>query len=188
MSINLSSYRDIQTNLFVKMDVPGYQVLTFSDYHKDFTIGATTYQALGELLTVTNTTDELRASPRDITVTISGIPNGNVSEILNNRINGSDVVIHRAFFNSTTGELLSITGNPAGKFHGIASNFEIADELSMGSDLGSVTISITVTSVVELLNNKTSGRRTNPTDFPSESSMSRVSALAKSNFNFGAPQ
>jgi hypothetical protein len=58
----------------------------------------------------------------------------------------------------------------------------------MGSDLGSVTISITVTSVVELLNNKTSGRRTNPSDFPSESSMSRVSALAKSNFNFGAPQ
>jgi hypothetical protein len=85
MSIDLSSYRDIQTNLFVKMDVPGYQVLTFSDYHKDYTIGATTYQALGELLTVTNTTDELRASPRDITVTISGIPNGNVSEILNNR-------------------------------------------------------------------------------------------------------
>jgi len=188
MSLDLSAYRSIQTNLFVKMDIPGYQVLTFSDYHKDYVIDGTTYQALGELLVISDTTDELRASPRDINVTISGVPDGNVSEILNNRIKGSKVVISRAFFDPDTAILLPIAGNPAGKFHGIVSNFEIANELSMGSDLGSITISFTVTSVVELLNNKTSGRRTNPADFPNDKTMSRVSALAKSNFNFGAPQ
>ena len=188
MSIDLSAYRAIQTNLFIKMIVPGYQTLTFSDYHKNYDIDGTTYEALGELLNVSNTSDELRASRKEITITISGIPTGNVSEILNNRIKGSEVIVSRGFFDTETGELLPIAGNPAGKFHGIVSNYEIADDLRMGDDTGSVSIAITVTSVVELLNNKISGRRTNPTDFPNEQSMSRVSALAKSNFNFGAPQ
>jgi hypothetical protein len=188
MSINLSSYTSIQSNIFVKLDVPGYQVLTFSDYHKDYTIGATTYQALGELLSVTQTTDELRASPRDITISISGVPSGNITEFLNNKIRGSSVEVYRGFFDVNTGNLLSISGNPAGKFFGVVSNFEIADDLSMGEDTGQRIITLTVTSIVELLNNKVSGRRTNPVDFPNESSMNRVSALAKSNFNFGAPK
>jgi hypothetical protein len=96
--------------------------------------------------------------------------------------------VYRAFFNATTGELLAIAGNPAGKFVGVVSNFDIADDLEMGSSTGTITLNLLVTSVVELLNNKTSGRRTNPIDFPSESSMNRVNALAKSNFNFGAPK
>ena len=52
MALNLSSYKQIQTNLFVKVVVPGYQTLTFSDYHKNYLIGATTYTGIGELLSV----------------------------------------------------------------------------------------------------------------------------------------
>ena len=186
MSIDLSAYRSIQTNLFVKMVVPGYQTLTFSDYHKDYTIDGTNYQGLGELLSITDTTDELRANPKDISVVISGIPQGNVAEILDNKIKGSEIFITRGFFHSETGALLNIAGNPAGKFQGIISNFTISDDLMMGDDTGSITIALTATSVVELLNNKISGRRTNASDFPA-GDMDRVSALAKSNFNFGAP-
>lgn len=188
MSLDLTSYTSIQTNLFVKLIIPGYATLTFSDYHKDYTIDGTTYQALGELLNITDTSDELRASRKEITVVISGIPNGNISEILDNRVKGSELVVYRGFFDPDTGNLLSITGNPAGKFHGVVSNYEIADDLTPGDDTGTITIALNVTSVVELLNNKISGRRTNPTDFANEQSMNRVSALAKSNFNFGAPQ
>lgn len=188
MAIDISAYNNIQTNLFVRLDIPNYQVLTFTDYHKDYDIAGTTYQALGELLSVSNTTDDLRAAPNEVTVVISGIPAGNITEILNNRIKGSSLIIYRGFFDVDTAELLPITGNPAGKFRGVVSNFEIADDLDMGSDTGTISIVLTVTSVVELLNNKISGRRTNPSDFPLEQSMSRVSALAKSNFNFGAPK
>jgi hypothetical protein len=49
------------------------------------------------------------------------------------------------------------------------------------------TITLTCASKVEILSNFTSGRRTNPADFPDEKSMDRVRALANSNFNFGAP-
>ena len=186
MAIDLSSYRSIQTNLFVRLDIPGYSVLTFSDYHKNYTIGTTTYTGLGQLLSVGNTEDNLRAAPSDISVSISGIPSTNVTDILNNRIKGSECKIYRGFFNVDTGELLPITGNPAGKFQGIVSNYDITDDLTMGDSTGTITLTLTITSVVEMLNNKVTGRRTNPADFPN-GDMARVLPLQKSNFNFGAP-
>lgn len=187
MSIDLSSYRSIQTNLFVKLVIPSYATLTFSDYHKNYTINGTVYDGLGELLAVSNTEDNLRASPSDVSVSISGIPSTNVTDILNNRVKGSACEIYRAFFHAETGELLAISGNPAGKFQGIVSNYDISDDLDIGSDSGTITLTLTITSVVELLNNKINGRRTNATDFPN-GDMARVAALAKSNFNFGAPK
>lgn len=186
MAIDLSSYRSIQTNLFVKLVIPGYDTLTFSDYHKNYTISGTNYTGLGQLLSVSNTNDDLRAAPSELTLSISGIPSGNISDILDNKVKGSQCQVYRAFFNSTTGELLSIVGNPAGKFQGVVSNYDITDDLEMGASTGTITLTLTVTSVVELLQNKTNGRRTNPADFPN-GDMARVLPLQKSNFNFGAP-
>lgn len=187
MAIDLSAYRSIQTNLFVKLVIPGYSTLTFSDYHKNYTISGTNYTGLGQLLNITNTEDTLRASPSDITVSISGIPSTNITDILDNKIKGSACEIYRGFFNVETGNLLSIAGNPAGKFQGVVSNYNITDDLDIGEDTGTITLSLTVTSVVELLQNKITGRRTNPQDFPN-GDMARVLPLQKSNFNFGAPQ
>lgn len=187
MAINLSAYRSIQTNLFVKLDIPGYSVLTFSDYHKNYTISGTNYTGLGQLLSVSNTDDNLRAAPSEISISISGIPSTNVTDIINNRIKGSECKIYRGFFNVDTGELLSIAGNPAGKFQGVVSNYDIADDLEMGDGTGTVTLTLTVTSIVEILLNKVAGRRTNPADFAS-GDMARVLPLQKANFNFGAPQ
>lgn len=186
MAIDLSAYRSIQTNLFVKLDIPGYAVLTFSDYHKSKTIDGQSYVGLGQLLSVSNTEDNLRAAPNEITVSISGIPSTNISDILNNKVKGSRLEIYRGFFNPNTGEEFVPVGAPKGKFQGVVSNYEIADDLDIGSDTGTITLMLTVTSVVELLSNKIAGRRTAPTDFPN-GEMNRVPALAKSNFNFGAP-
>jgi CBS domain-containing protein len=187
MSIDLSSYRSIQTNLFVRLVIPGYSTLTFSDYHRNYTISGTNYTGLGQLLAVGNTEDSLRAAPSELSISISGIPSTNVTDIINNRIKGSECQVFRGFFDVNTGELLSIAGNPAGKFQGVVSNYDIADDLDMGSDTGTVTLTLTVTSVVELLQNKINGRRTNTQDFPN-GDMARVLPLQKSNFNFGAPQ
>ena len=185
MAVDLSSYRSIQTNLFVKLVTPS-QTLTFSDYHKDYTISGTVYQGIGQLLSVSNTTNNLRAAPDEITVVITGIPAGNTSAILAANLKGSDLQIYRGFFNPTTGDLLSIAGNPAGKFQGVVSNYDVTDELEMGGDTGAVRLTLTVTSFVDLLTDKINGRRTNPRDF-TDKSMDRVAAVAKSNFNFGAP-
>jgi len=192
MPLNLSSYRSVQTNLFVKLVIPGYQTLTFSDYHKSITFSGTAYTGLGQLLSISNTSNNLRANPEELSIGISGIPAANITAILNNKIKGSSIEIYRAFFDATTGELLNIAGNPAGKFKGVVNNYTIDDDLSDGSSTGSVTLVLSATNVVDILNNKISGRRTNPIDhkalYPNDQSMDRVPALAKSNFNFGAPQ
>ena len=192
MSLDLSSYRSIQTNIFITLTIPGYETLTFSDYHKTFTLSGTTYQGLGQLLSITDTTSNLRAASNELTFSISGIPEGNIADVITQKIKGSPLTVKRAFFDSTTGELLDIAGNPAGKFKGVISNYTITDDLDEGARTGSFTITFVATSVIDLLNNKVSGRRTNPIDqkefYPSDQSFDRIPALAKSNFNFGAPQ
>lgn len=189
MALDLTSYSSIQTNLFCKIVIPDYQTITFTDYHKNYTIDSVTYTGVGELLSVSNTTSNLRAAAEELNVAISGIPSGNVSDVVNQKIKGSAIEIKRGFFDVTTGELLNITGNPAGKFSGVVNNFIIKDDLD-GSD-GALTIVFTCTSVVDQLTNKIAGRRTNPIDqaefYPGDESFDRVPALAKSNFNFGAP-
>jgi hypothetical protein len=191
MALNLSSYDAVQSNSFVRIAIPNYQTLRFSDYHKAFTINSESYTGLGQLISITETSSELRAAPQELTISISGIPAGNIGDILNNRIKGSSVKLYRALFNPTTGALLSLAGNPSGKFQGVVSNFIISDELTSGSDTGTKQLILTCTSVVELLSNKVSGRRTNPLDmkqwYPTDESFDRVPSLAKSNFNFGAP-
>lgn len=189
MALDLSTYTSLQTNIFVKLDIPNYGVETFSDYYKSFTFGGTTYQGLGSLLGVSNTTNNLRATSNELTISIAGIPTSNIQILLQNKIKGSSVLVYRAFFDPITSSLLNISGNPAGKFQGVINNFEIADDLD--GNTGAITLTLSATSVVDLLNNKITGRRTNPIDeeqfYPGDLSMERVPSLARSNFNFGAP-
>lgn len=191
MALDLSSYKQIQTNLFVKVVIPGYQTIAFSDYHKVYTFGSVSYTGVGELLSVSNTTSSLRATPEELSITISGIPTGNISDFVDQTVRGSQCDVHRGFFDATTGELLPISGNPAGKFLGVLNNFAITNDQNDNGE-GTVTITFTCTSVVDQLNNKISGRATNPVDqkalYPADISMDRVPALAKSNFNFGASE
>lgn len=191
MSLDLSTYNAVQTNVFVEIDVYEYEVIAFSDYHRPLTLEGTNFDGLGQLVAVTNISSSLRAAPQELTIAISGIPAANVTDFINQKIRGSRVNVLRAFFDVNTGELLNLPGNPAGMFRGVVSNFEVADDLDMGDDLGTVTVTFTCTSIVELLNNKVTGRRTNPIDqqefYPNDESMDRVPRLAKSNYQFGAP-
>lgn len=192
MVVDLSSYDAVQNNTFVRIDVPDYQVLRFSDYHINYDIGGETYDNLGNLLSIGSTSSELRAAPEQVTIAISGIATPSVSTILGTKLKGSDVQIYRGLFNTSTGALLAGFSNPNIKFRGVVSNFSIEDELLEGAQEGTVQLVLECASVVELLTNKIVGRRTNPIDqkalFPGDTSFDRVPALAKSNFNFGAPQ
>jgi hypothetical protein len=190
MAIDLQNQHHTQTALFVKMTVPDYAVLKFSNYNRDVVIEGNTYTALGNLLGVTDTSTNLRVTPGNLSITISGIPNTSITDILNNRIKGSDIEIWRVFFDVITGQPLLIDGNPLGRFKGIVSNYSIQETWDPGSQLVSNTIMLTCSSTIDVLNNKISGRSTNSNDqkyyYPTDLSMDRVAALANSNFNFGA--
>lgn len=188
MPIDLSSYTSVASNLFIKISAPSSGLL-FSDRIESTVIEGDTYVGLGKLMTITNTTNELTASNAETIVTITGIPNSSITEILNLKLKGSEVKMFRAFFNPTTGALLPISGNPMGRFYGFVNNLNLVEDFDSVNRTSSNTLNIICSSVVEVLSNKISGRRTNPSSqnqfFPNDKSMDRVPAIENAYIDFG---
>jgi hypothetical protein len=169
--------------------VPNFDTAYVTDYTNPITTGGHTYTNIGNLLGVSNTVSELTTSTGEITVSLSGIPTNSISDLFNQEIKGSDITIYRAFFNPNTHQPINVNGssNVLQKFKGIVTNYSISDSVDLNVGIALSTITLTCASKVEILNNFTNGRRTNPADFPDEYSMNKVRALANSNYNFGAP-
>lgn len=190
--VDLSAYYSIQSAYFVRIDVPFYQVLRFSNFDFPYTIGGESYAELGKLLSVTGTQSELRVSEQEMSIAISGVPSGSVSEILDNPVKGSEVIVRRGFFDVNSGDLIPVTGNPAIKFQGVVSNINFSEELDQNALEGTFTITLVCVGMATLFKSKISGRRTNPLDeekwFPTDSGFDRVPTLKNANFQFGAPR
>jgi hypothetical protein len=196
-ALNLNSYQSLQQATFIRMvfSENGTEVVVrVSNHNTPVTIRENdgnnyVYPAVGTLLNVTQMTNELKSSQADVTVTLSGIPNQYMSDIIANPIKAAPIEIRRAFFD-INGNLLNITGNPILEFVGVVSNFSV-DEGWTKYDSQSVTTSIALTcaSTLSVLNKQESGRRTNQADqtywFPSDNSMNRVAQLAEAVWDFG---
>ena len=201
MTIDLSSYDAVETGLFVRIQVDEYrttaggaysaEVLKFSDYIRPITIDSESYTGLGRLVGISSSSSELTSSTGQLTISLSGIPNSSIAEIINSKIKGSPVEVWRVFFNPITGAQLSITGNPVGRFFGIVDNYSLDEEYDYDSRTSSNRITLTCSSVITVLDNKVTGRRTNPVDqkffYPTDVSMDRVPNLKDSYYNFGGP-
>lgn len=200
MTINLSSYAAIESGLFVRMDCEYYRaqpndtpttnVFRFSNYNIPVTINSEVYSPLGQLMSISSTSSEIRNSTSGVTISVSGIPNTSIAEIVNSRIKGSAVQVWRMLFDPQTKQQLVISGNPAGRFRGFVNNYSIEEDYNSEDGIATNTLIFSCASTTEILTNKISGRRTNPIDqqalYAGDPSMDRVLNLAKSNFNFGA--
>ena len=188
--IDLSAYSSVEAAMFCRIDVPDYEVLLFSNYNIPVTIGTDTYVNLGTLLNVTDSSSDIRATSGSLSISISGIPNASIAEVLEQRFKGSRIQIWRVFFDANTKQMLEIDGNPSGRFQGIVTNYAIEEDWDSGATQTTNRIMFTCASSVDVLNNKVAGRRTNSADqkrfYPTDVSMDRVNAIARSNFNFGA--
>jgi len=184
----------LRSHTFIEIVVNPTLTLTFSDYFKDYTIDTINFTGLGSLMNVTNQASEIRASGKEIILTVSGIPDSSMVSVMSVDYRGSAVKIYRGVFDVTTGELVVTPGvtNPEQVFRGMLTNWGITEDHDHPSLSSTNTIVYTIASEVGLLNNKTTGRRTNPTDqrrfYPTDPSMDRVPNLMRSDFNFGAPR
>jgi hypothetical protein len=187
--LDLHSYSSLEVASLVTWAIPNFDTAYVTDYTTSVTSGGTTWQNIGNLLGISNTVSELQSTPGEITISLSGVPTSAISNLFNQQIKGSNITVYHAFFNPTTHQALNVNGgsNILQKFKGIVTNYSISDSVDVTTELAVSTIVLTCNSIVEILAAKKNGRRTNPTDFPNESSMSRVQALSNSNFNFGAP-
>ena len=198
---NLSSYRSVQSNLFVRIQVDEYSltaggpyvpvVLRFSDAITTYTIDSESYVPLGSLMGVTSSASELRVSSGELTITISGVLSDSIAEIVNSKIKGAPVRVYRQFSDAVTGTALVTAGNPSGRFRGFVNNYAINEEWDNQTRVATNTIVFSCASAVDVLDRKISGRKTNPESqkrfFPTDVSMDRVPNLENATFNFGAP-
>jgi hypothetical protein len=191
MALNLSGYRAVQTANFVKLVIPDYTTLRFSDDTKSRTISGESYTNIGQLLYISESRSEIRALEREVSLGLSGIPAGSIAEFLDNNPKGSKIEIRQAFFNPVNDTLLAISGNPLIKFKGIVSNFSMEETWDAQSKLSTFTIVLQCTSLVSSIFDRVNGRRTNDSDqqtlFPGDLSMSRVSTITGAQFQFGKP-
>lgn len=201
----LGSYEAISTALLVRLTVEEYrvnpedaatsEVLKFSNWTLPITVTVygnnETYTPTGQLLNITPSRNELRSSAGGVTITLSGIPNTSIAEIVNSKIKGSQVQIFRVLLNPLTGQPLTSldSGNPVGRFLGIVNNFSLEEDYNIGQKTSTTTIVLECASSLELLSTKVQGRRTNPEDmeyfYPGDKSFSRVPSLVDANFDFG---
>lgn len=202
MSLDLTSYAAVQSNLFVRIQVDEYrtsasgsytsQVLKFSDMLTPYTINSEEYTGLGKLMSITSSKSELRVSSGELTITLSGIPNTAIAEIVNSKIKGCPVRIYRALFNANTNELLAVSPNPLGRYRGFVNNYSLNEEYDADARTASNTLVLVCASSVDVLQNKIAGRKTNPESqkryYPSDISMDRVPNLENATFDFGAPK
>jgi hypothetical protein len=198
---DVSNYASIQSNLFVRIAIDEYQatpnagytsqVLRFSDMLTPFTINSESYLGVGRLMSISETTSELRVTGNTLTITLGGIPNSSIYEIINSKVKGSSIKVYRALFNSATGAFLSITGNPMGRFDGFINNYSLNEEYDPMARTATNTLVLTCASKIDSLSNKVAGRRTNPESqkkyFSTDPSMDRIPNLVDADFNFGAP-
>lgn len=201
MPINLTSYTNIESGLFVEIICTKYrttssgsyttETLRFTDRPQAFSVAGEVYSSVGHLLNITSSSSELRVSPNDITVSISGIASDSASllQIIYSKFKGSKINIYRGIIDNSTGALLSISGNPIGKFKGVITNYNLSEDFNYDGRISTNTVSFNCASVVDVLDKKYTGRRTNPENqkllYPSDLSMDRVPGLVGSYFDFG---
>lgn len=196
--IDLSSYTAVRTSLFVRIQIDEYrtspsgsytqEVLTFTDHNTNYTINGEVYQNLGNLMNVTSSRSQIRASANTVSISLSGIPNSAIAEIVNSKIKSSPVRILRGYFDSN-GNLI---GELQGRFRGFVNNYSLEEEYNIDSRTATNQIIIECASSIDVLQNKYAGRRTNPESekrfFANDLGFDRVPNLENTTFNFGAPE
>ena len=197
----LSTFRSVQSNLFVKIVCEYYKAtssataesktLTFSDNNTTWSINGDLYYGLGKLMGVSATASEIRPSSGEVTISISGIPNTSIYEIVNSRIKGSPVFIYRVLQDPITGALLDTPNPVLTKYRGFVNNYSLQENFDPVTRTSTNTICLICASAVDVLQNKFTGRKTNPVSekkfYPNDLSMDRVPNLENATFDFGAP-
>jgi hypothetical protein len=198
-TLPLTTATNIVHAVLIKMQV-NTSTYTIANSYGPLTWQDTTYLGLGHFLGLNEIQDELQVTNNQIQISLSGIPrdlgeqglglyNSYISLILDQKIKGSRVEIWRAIFDPQTG--LIDDNSTSLRFSGYISNFTISDATDVAGRIDTYTIAVNCSSVLGLLERKTTGRRTNGTDqrslYPTDSCMDRIVAISNTSFDFGKP-
>jgi hypothetical protein len=158
---------------------------------------------MGGFLEVTDIQGDLQLTNNEITLGLSAIPAEYIEAIMSREIKGGAIRIYRVFFDTATQQVQTIGGVQQVflRFDGIINNFAIQEDVAsyQAADV-THTITVSASSILAVLENRRSGRRTNEQSYQvffgeqnitsgitTDLSMSRVVALRAASFDFGKP-
>ena len=156
--------RSIEYGVLIDLTLDG-TTYYISNCYKAVSYGGNTYQALAGFLTVSEIQSNISNANDEIQITLSAIPPTYIAATLDTQIKGGEINIYRAFFDYTTQEVL--TDAVYKRFTGVISNFSVQEDIDVVSKDIDVTHTITLiaSSIMGVLENKVSGRRTNRNDY-----------------------
>lgn len=156
--------RSVEHGVLIDLTLDG-TTYYISNCYKSIVYGGNTYEALAGFLTVSEIQSNISNANDEIQVSLSAIPPTYIAATLGQPIKGGEINIYRAFFDYTTQEV--ITGEIYKRFTGIISNFSVQEDLDVANAEPSVnhTITVIASSIMGVLENKFSGRRTNKQDY-----------------------
>ena len=161
-------------------------IYTFSSAYQFETIdtgdGPQVYSPMGGLLGVGVQQRDLSVTSASTSISVSGIGPENIYLVLGEKIKGSKLEIIRGFYDDN--QVLASTSH---RYTGIITSYNIAEERIEQTD--NFTVTLNASSYKLVLQNKTSGRRTNQASWqlynPTDTSMDFVSSLTGRTFDFG---
>jgi len=156
--------RSIEYGVLIDLTLDG-TTYYISNCYKEVIYDGNTYQALAGFLTVSEIQSNISNANDEIQLSLSAIPPTYIAATLSEPIKGGEINIYRAFFDYRTQEV--IAGAVYRRFTGIISNFSVQEDLDATTMTPEVnhTITIIASSIMGVLENKISGRRTNKQDY-----------------------
>lgn len=192
-TINAVNSSSIRHSEFVKLSIgnPVTTTYAFCNAAAPITAGGTTFSNLGSLLLVGDVQRDIKATSDDMTISLVGIDPANVALILSSNIKGSLVEVWRGFLDSNNQIITTPTTQFFKRYQGIINNVSITEDWNQETRTRIATCSISCSSMRRILENRISGVRTNKDSwqfmYPGDTSMSRVSEISNTFFDFGAP-
>jgi hypothetical protein len=190
------------------VDTGAESVYYISNCYTNISYLSRTYLALGNFLGIGDIQGDLQSTNNEVVVSLSGIPSKDesldvIQTVLKQQIKGSKIKMYRAFFDTETQQVIEVSGVKQIflRFDGIISNFAVQEDFS--SDVGSSldvshTVTVTASSILSVIENRVSGRRTNEQSYQrqygeqfingfilTDPAMNRVVSLKAATFDFG---
>jgi len=180
---------------FVRVDIDGAadSPYFFSNSYRNETItdpvGGTTatakatFTALGNLLSVSGHQRDLSVTSYDTSITLAGVDETKLGQIIDSGVKGSRIQIYRGFYNAN-GVLVDV---PKLRYTGIVTSYSLTEDRV--DNIDTFTLQINCSSYKTVLENRQAGRYTNSRSWnyfnPTDTSMDRVAGLNNSKFDFG---
>lgn len=186
-ALNSDSIRHAE---FIRLTMPS-ATYTFCNAASPITVAGITFSGLGDLLQLSNIQQDIKATSKDLSISLTGIDGGNVGIVLSAEIKGSLVEVWRGFMDSNNQIITSPTLQFFKRYQGIVNNVSIQEDFNDQARQRIATCTIACASFRVVLENRFSGVRTTPEiwkkNHPSDTSMDRVPVITAQYFDFGKP-